>query len=105
MLEHGSSVEDEMRKVLLAGSCDETNENTFIKLSLPLWKFQDGVESTAACQAVTLLVHHEGLCLLLTSYNSKNMFDINYKYNINRMDDKGVANEVQRGNYFLFIKY
>lgn len=78
MLEHGSSVEDKMREVLLAGSSNETNESTLIKSSIPLWKFQDGVESTAACQAVTLLVHHEGLCLLLTSYNSKNMFAINY---------------------------
>lgn len=34
------------------------------------------MESTAVCQWVTLLVHHVGLCLLFTSYNSKNILFI-----------------------------
>lgn len=81
MLEHCFGVVNKVRDVLLHGSRDESNEQTWIFRVLPLWKFQEGVESTAVCHAVTLFVHQEGLCLRLTSYNSKNIPDLSlYKY-------------------------
>jgi len=75
MFKHGIGVEDKMAKILLYNACYCSNNDTCVKFDLPLLKFQEGVESTAVCQAVTLLVHQLGLCLLLTSYNSKNMLE------------------------------
>lgn len=72
---------NEVSEVLLHGSDDESDEETLVLVVIPLWKFQEGVESTAVCQAVTLFVHQVGLCLRLTSYNSKNIPDLSlYKY-------------------------
>lgn len=73
VFEHGGCVGDEMGDVLLEGTGDAANDQTYFYVGLPLWKFQLGVESTAVVQAVTLLVHHAGLCLLFTSSNSKNI--------------------------------
>ena len=76
MLKHSSGVMNKMIDVFLEGSYNKTNGQTCMFDGLPLWKFQDGVESTAVCQAVTLFVHHVGLCLLCTSSSSKNISDI-----------------------------
>ncbi len=89
MFEHGAGVVDEVGDVLLHGSGNQSDDGTYLFSEVPLWKFQVQVESTAVVQPVTLLVHQAGLCLLLMSYNSKNIPDrsrynyINSTYSIN----------------------
>jgi hypothetical protein len=61
VLEHGAGVDDEVTQVLLEGAGHEANEETWVGKDVPLCRFQETVESTAVCQAVTLLVHQVGL--------------------------------------------